>query len=238
MLDPFVQLLQHCWGRARSLRMVYKDLWAVSFPRCTAGPNIVGSCCILLHTTANMHATTPNIVGCNNVGSCCVRLHAALYCVSHPVIHNSLWHRRLDCTCRGSQLFSFLEVLGNNSCNPFQRWFSWARTMVCPEAFVLHKISSRSVFDAVWWSILIYGNTRELHVSVISNLQDMYKTWSVAFRIEKRQIARHTEQGLLYTASLGSKAFYENWVISWISVLRCSVSLQGAWTLMSENKQA
>ena len=90
MLDPFVQLLQHCWRRASSLRMVYKDLWAVSFPRCTAGPNIAGSCCIRLHTTANMHATTPNIVGRNNVGSCCVRLHAALYCVSHPVIHNSL----------------------------------------------------------------------------------------------------------------------------------------------------
>ena len=49
MLDPFAQLFQHCWGRARSLRMVYKDLWVVSFPRCTAGPNIVGSCCIRLH---------------------------------------------------------------------------------------------------------------------------------------------------------------------------------------------
>ena len=38
----------------------------------------------------------------------------------------------------------------------------------------------------------------------------MYKTESVAFRIEKRQLARHTEQGLLLTASLGSKALYEN----------------------------
>ena len=41
MLDPFAQLFQHCWGHARSLRMVYKELWVVSFPRCTAGPNIV-----------------------------------------------------------------------------------------------------------------------------------------------------------------------------------------------------
>ena len=41
MLDPFAELFQHCWGHARSLRMVYKDLWVVSFPRCTAGPNIV-----------------------------------------------------------------------------------------------------------------------------------------------------------------------------------------------------
>ena len=62
MLDPFAQLFQNCWSRARLLRMVYKDLWVVSLPRCTEGPNIVGSCCIRLHTTANTHATTPNIV--------------------------------------------------------------------------------------------------------------------------------------------------------------------------------
>ena len=68
MLDPFAQLFQHCWGHARSLRMVYKDVWVVSFPRCTARPNIVGSCCIRLHTTANMHETTPNIVGAIMLG--------------------------------------------------------------------------------------------------------------------------------------------------------------------------
>ena len=68
MLDPFAQLFQHCWGRARSLRMVYKDLWVVSFPRCTAGPNIVASCCIRLQTTANTHATTPNIVCATMLG--------------------------------------------------------------------------------------------------------------------------------------------------------------------------
>ena len=32
MLDPFTQLFQYCWGHARWLRMVYKDLWVVSFP--------------------------------------------------------------------------------------------------------------------------------------------------------------------------------------------------------------
>ena len=58
MLDPFAQLFQHCWGHARSLRMVYKDLWVVSFPRCTAGPNIVGSCCIRLHTAVHTTANT------------------------------------------------------------------------------------------------------------------------------------------------------------------------------------
>ena len=49
MLDPFAQLFQHCWGHARSLCTVYKDLWVVFFPWCTAGPNIVGSCYSHLH---------------------------------------------------------------------------------------------------------------------------------------------------------------------------------------------
>ena len=57
-------LFQQCWGHARSLCMVYKDLWVVSFP----GTNIVGSCCIRLHTTANTHATTSNIVGATMLG--------------------------------------------------------------------------------------------------------------------------------------------------------------------------
>ena len=77
MLDQFAQLFQHCWSRARSLRMFYKDLWVVSLPRCTAGSNIVGSCCIRLHATANTHATTPNIVGATMLGVVAsVRLHA------------------------------------------------------------------------------------------------------------------------------------------------------------------
>ena len=38
--------------------MVYKVLWVVSTPRCTVGPNTVGSCCIRFHTTAG-----PNNVG-------------------------------------------------------------------------------------------------------------------------------------------------------------------------------
>ena len=68
MLDPFAKLFQHCWGHGRLLRMVYEDLWVVSFPQCTAGPNIVGSCCIRLHTTTNTQATTPNIVGATMLG--------------------------------------------------------------------------------------------------------------------------------------------------------------------------
>ena len=62
MLDPFARFFQHCRGHARSLRMDCKDLRVLFFPRCTAGPKLVGGCCIRLHTTANTHATTPNIV--------------------------------------------------------------------------------------------------------------------------------------------------------------------------------
>ena len=54
MLDPFAQLFQHCWGHVRSLRMDYKDLWVVFFPRCTEGPKLVGNCCIRLHTMLNV----------------------------------------------------------------------------------------------------------------------------------------------------------------------------------------
>ena len=66
MLDPFAQLLQHCWGHARALHMVCLEFTkfyrCVSFPRCTAGPNIVWSCCIRLHTTAKTDTTIPNSV--------------------------------------------------------------------------------------------------------------------------------------------------------------------------------
>ena len=66
MLDPFAQLLQHRWGHARALHMVCleftKSYRYVSFPRCTAGPNIVWSCCIRLHTTAKTGTTIPNCV--------------------------------------------------------------------------------------------------------------------------------------------------------------------------------
>ena len=46
-------------------------LWVVSFPQWTTGPNIIGSCYIRLHTTANADVTTPNICWRNiNIGSC------------------------------------------------------------------------------------------------------------------------------------------------------------------------
>ena len=79
MLDLCARVLQHCWGHACSLHMVSKAVWAVSFPGCNAGSNIVGSWCICLHTTASTYATTSNIVHCwpNKVGSCFVRLHIA-----------------------------------------------------------------------------------------------------------------------------------------------------------------
>ena len=54
MLDPFAQLFQYCLGHALALNVISKVLWVVS--------NIVGSCYISLHTTANMDATTPIVV--------------------------------------------------------------------------------------------------------------------------------------------------------------------------------
>ena len=68
MLDPFARFFQHRRGHARSLRMDYKDLWVVFFPRCIARPKLVGSCCIRLHTTANTHATIPNSFGAIMLG--------------------------------------------------------------------------------------------------------------------------------------------------------------------------
>ena len=70
---------QQCWIRFHSSSKIVgathahyawftKSLWVVSFPQCTAGPNIVGSWCIRLHITANTHATTPNIVGAAMLG--------------------------------------------------------------------------------------------------------------------------------------------------------------------------
>ena len=57
MLDPFAQLLQHCWCHACTLHMISKVLWIVSFPQCAAGSNIVGS----FHTTT--HIVSPIVLG-------------------------------------------------------------------------------------------------------------------------------------------------------------------------------
>ena len=62
MLDPFVLLFQHCWGHAGSLCKVYKDLWVVSFPTCTVGPSIVGSCCIRLQTLPTRMQQLPTLL--------------------------------------------------------------------------------------------------------------------------------------------------------------------------------
>ena len=88
MLDPFVQLFQHCWGHAGSLCKVYKDLWVVSSPPCTVGPNIVGSSSIRLHTTANTHATTPNLVGATMLGA----FVASVCTPPEPKVKNYPWN--------------------------------------------------------------------------------------------------------------------------------------------------
>ena len=52
MLDSIAQRFQYCLGHSHG----------------TAGPNIVGSCCIRLHTSANTDATTANNVGPTMLG--------------------------------------------------------------------------------------------------------------------------------------------------------------------------
>ena len=83
---------QHCWMLHLYVASACTPCWMLL----GAGPNIVGSCCIRLHTTANnsQHSWPYNVGSCcirlhttannsqhswpNNVGSCCVRLHLAL----------------------------------------------------------------------------------------------------------------------------------------------------------------
>ena len=62
-----------------------------------------------LQVSSFRHAAWLNFAGFRSSGD--------FFAYRNPVIHNSLWHRRLAFTCRGSQLFSLLEVVGNNSCN-------------------------------------------------------------------------------------------------------------------------
>ena len=53
---------------------VYKVLWVVSFPGCTAGPNIVGSCCIL-SVCIPLPTWTQQLPTLLARQCCCVRLH-------------------------------------------------------------------------------------------------------------------------------------------------------------------
>ena len=63
MLDLFAQLFQHCLGHADVLHVVSFKFTKPYRPRldpsarCTAGPNIVWSCCIRLHITDFTDAT-------------------------------------------------------------------------------------------------------------------------------------------------------------------------------------
>ena len=53
MMDPFGQLFQHCWGHARSFRVVYKDLWLYPSHDALQVPTLLGvvaSVCTTLST--------------------------------------------------------------------------------------------------------------------------------------------------------------------------------------------
>ena len=61
MLRPFAHPVACCSAK-------FQTGQTLSFPRCTAYTNIVGSCRFRLHTTANTDATTLNIVGPTMLG--------------------------------------------------------------------------------------------------------------------------------------------------------------------------
>ena len=81
---------QQCWIRlhsssnihARALDMVYKVLWVVSFPWCTAAPNIVGNCCIRLHTTANIVGST--MLGVGHAAEDQKQIRTSSWWINHP----------------------------------------------------------------------------------------------------------------------------------------------------------
>ena len=93
MLDSFAQLFQHYWGHARSLRMVYKDLCVVSFPRCTARPNIVGSCCAKFEAGQTLSQQLPTFLLFRDRRSvaqqCWISLHSSFSIVGATHAHST-----------------------------------------------------------------------------------------------------------------------------------------------------
>ena len=83
MLDPFAQLFQHCWGHARSLRMVYKDMsYILPTMHCRSQ-----HCWEFFNPFARQLPTRtqqlPTLLAQQCFASCCVRLHAALVARPH-----------------------------------------------------------------------------------------------------------------------------------------------------------
>ena len=75
-----------------------------------------------------------------------------LHCVSHPVFHNSLWHIiavLLELVVAVSCLvfWKFWETI---RVILFYRWFSWARTIVCPR-LMLSFFTKNLQPVSVWW---------------------------------------------------------------------------------------
>ena len=100
MLDPSALLFQHCWGHARSLRMVYKELMGCILPAMHCRSQ---HCWQLFYPFAHLcHHTRNNSQLCfaNNVGRCCVRFHAALHlkssdCNGRRKLEEFVWEKQI-----------------------------------------------------------------------------------------------------------------------------------------------
>ena len=97
-----------------------------------------------------------------------------LYCVSHPVFHNSLWHRRLACTVVAVSCLAFWRFWETIRAILFYRWLSWGRTIVCPWlmlSFFTKFAAGQCLMMYIWWRILMYGNTREWVICIQSKIK-------------------------------------------------------------------
>ena len=152
-LDPFAQLFQHCWGRARSLRMAYKDLWVVSFhpfahhcQHARKTPNIVGStmlgvvesvctqrqrrnwicpCVYVLQTTAEKEIYDRVRTGCKEK-----RTGPAKCCFSFTYWAHCRHRRLRRCSQDLSMCVNGQEsehVFGKNACHLFTRYICYSR---------------------------------------------------------------------------------------------------------------
>ena len=161
-------------------------------------------------------------------------------CVSNPVFHNNPWHRRLACTCRGSQLFSFLEVFWETiRVILFYRWFSWGRTIVCPRLMLSFFIKFPAgqclmMYDDRYW----YMETQVSYMSlaVTSNLQikknknlsknrilsilqsNDYAQFPLCYQKEKSggKLGKAAQElsGLVGTLNLSQRAFLFKWAMN------------------------
>ena len=90
--------------------MDYKDLWVVFFPRCTAGPKLVGSCCIVgrIQPISLCNPCVMSVRGPNNVGRA-VQTDSTLLCYASVITEQKKCWELL------AEKFDRFQTLRNNA---------------------------------------------------------------------------------------------------------------------------